>query len=70
VRTVKRLRPLSEAECYARCYAAKTENVRVIRLEPRRPRYDLAVTGEDLRRQFDARLDGRGPDELTEPEAA
>jgi hypothetical protein len=67
---VQRLRPLSEAECYARCYAAKTDTVRVIKLEPRRPRYELPVTGEDLRRQFDDRLDARDPDISVEPEAA
>lgn len=40
----------------------------LVKLEPRRPRYDLAVTGEDLRREFEARIDAR-PDEA-EPEAA
>ena len=37
--------------------------VRIVSLEPRRPRYDLAVTGEELRTQFEARLDAREPDE-------
>ena len=66
----QRLRPLSEAECYARCYAAKTETVRVVRLPPRPSRYALAVSGEDLRVQFDVRLDARDPDAMVEPEAA
>ncbi len=66
----QRLRPLSEAECYARCYAGKSDTVRVVRLEPRRPRYDLPVNGEDLRLQLEARLDAREPDALAEPEAA
>jgi hypothetical protein len=42
--------------------------VTVVKLEPRRPRYELAVTGEDLRRDFEARIDARPED--AEPEAA
>ena len=37
--------------------------VRVVRLEPRQPRYGLSVSGEELRVQFEARLDAREPDE-------
>jgi hypothetical protein len=58
-----RLRPLSEAEAYARCYGGGDENVRTVKAEPRRPRYDLPVSGEDLRRAFEERLDDREPDE-------
>jgi hypothetical protein len=60
-----RMRPLSETECYARCYGSRDEQVRVVRLEPRRPRYALRPSGEDLRRYFEERLDDR-----IEPEAA
>ncbi len=60
---VRRLRALSEAECYVRCYGGWEATVKVVRLEPRRPRYELAVTGEDLRRDFEARIDAR-PEEL------
>jgi hypothetical protein len=60
-----RLRSLSETECYARCYGARDEQVRVVRLEPRRPRYAPRPSGEDLRRHFEERLDQR-----IEPEAA
>jgi hypothetical protein len=66
----QRLRPLSEAECYARCYAAKSDNVRVVRLPPRPQRYELPVSGEELRLQLEARLDARDPESLVEPEAA
>jgi hypothetical protein len=59
------MRPLTEAECYARCYGTRDEMVRVVRLEPRRPRYALVPSGEQLRRFFEERLDKR-----TEPEAA
>lgn len=56
---MRRLRPLSEAECYARCYRGWDPTVTIVKLEPRRPRYELAVTGEDLRRSFEARIDAR-----------
>ena len=66
----QRLRPLSEAECYARCYAAKTDTVRVVRLAPRRQRYEPTVSGEYVRQHFEALLESREPHELAEPEAA
>ena len=60
---MRRLRPLTEAECYARCYGGKTdESVRLVRLEPRRPRFEPKVSGESLRRVFEARLDARAPE--------
>jgi hypothetical protein len=56
-----RLRALSEAECYARCYGALgDERVSVVRLPPRRSRRATA-TGERLRASFAARLEARGP---------
>ena len=61
-----RLRSLNEAECYARCHGeGDGDNVRVVKLEPRRPRFDLEISGEDLRRAFEVRLDKREP--LVEP---
>jgi hypothetical protein len=60
-----RMRSLTEAECYARCYGSRDDMVKVLRLEPRRPRYELKPSGEELRRFFEDRLDDR-----TEPEAA
>ncbi len=68
VRFLRRLRTLTEAECYVRCYGAWDPTVTIVKLEPRRPRYELSVTGEDLRREFELRIDAR-PDEV-EPEAA
>lgn len=56
-----RLRSLNEAECYARCHGEGDDTVRVVKLEPRRPRFDLDVSGEDLRRAFEVRLDKREP---------
>ena len=62
-----RLRPLSEAEAYARCYGGGDENVRTVKLEPKRPRYELPVSGEDLRRAFERRLDHREPEDVPAP---
>jgi hypothetical protein len=62
---MRRLRMLTEAECYARCYGFRDERVRVIGLEPRRPRFDVRPSGEQLRKFFEDALDQR-----TEPEAA
>ena len=56
---MRRLRPLTEAECYARCYGGGGDEVRVLRIEPRRPRTLLRVSGEELRRRFEERLDAR-----------
>jgi hypothetical protein len=56
---VRRLRPLSEEECYLRCYGVDEATVRIVRLEPRRPRALGRLTGEELRRLFEVRLDAR-----------
>jgi hypothetical protein len=55
------MRVLSEAEAYARCYASPSDDVRVVKI-PRRPRYQLDVSGEDLRAAFADRLDKREPE--------
>jgi hypothetical protein len=55
----QRLRPLTEAEAYARCHGIRDSEVRIVKLEPRRPRYQLPVSGEDLRRSFEEKLDHR-----------
>ena len=58
---MRRLRRLSEAECYARCYGATDDTVRVIRLD--RPRDVVRrLSGEQIRRLFEDRLDGREPE--------
>jgi len=56
-----RLAPLSEAEAYARCHGERTPDVKVVRMEPRRPRLVTTVSGEDLRQRFEERLDAREP---------
>jgi hypothetical protein len=67
---MRRLRPLTEAECYARCYGGWEATVRIVRLEPRRPRHEVLLDGEAMRRRFVELLDARDPAALAEPEAA
>jgi hypothetical protein len=62
-----RLRPLNEAEAYARCYGEGDDNVRTVKLEPRRRRIFRGVSGEDLRRAFESRLNRREPDPPSAP---
>jgi hypothetical protein len=57
-----RLRTLSEAECYARCYGGHgDERVSVVRLPVRRPGR-ARERGEELRELFEERLERRGPE--------
>ncbi len=57
-----RLRTLSEAECYARCYGARSdEAVRIVKATPRRADV-AAVSGELLRLLFEEKLDTREPE--------
>ena len=58
-----RLRPLDEAAAYARCHGDRDENVRIVKLPPRRVRYETVLSsGESIRRDFEARLDTREPE--------
>ncbi len=57
---MRRLRTLSEAECYLRCYGGADESVKVFRVE-RPEREEGRLTGERLRRLFEHRLDLREP---------
>jgi hypothetical protein len=60
---VRRLRELSEAECYARCYGSGDEAVRIVRIPvERRSKYAGHISGEELRRLFELRLDTRQPE--------
>jgi hypothetical protein len=59
-----RLRPLTEAECYARCYGGHGgERVPFVRVLSRHER-DAGGrgAGERLRRVFEERLDAHGPE--------
>ncbi|MDQ3777952.1 MAG: hypothetical protein M3310_03670 [Actinomycetota bacterium] len=61
-----RLRVLNEAECYARCYGAHEDAVQVIELVPRSARYEARLSGEEIRRLFELRLDAREPVDAAE----
>jgi hypothetical protein len=54
--------PIREADAYARSYGERSgEIVSVVRLEPKQiPRRTGDMTGELLRRAFEAKLDARG----------
>jgi hypothetical protein len=55
-----RARPLHEAEAYARCHGDRGNDVKLVRLPPRRPRYlTILRTGEELRQNFEERLNRR-----------
>jgi hypothetical protein len=57
-----RLRPLSEAECYARCYGgSRDERVSLVRVLPQ-DGGPSALRGEQLRERFEELLDARGPE--------
>ena len=61
------LPPLDEAAAYERCHGSRDNDVRIVKLPPRRPRYEeVLTTGEDLRALFEVRLDARE----REPESA
>jgi len=46
-----------------RCYGGWEPTVTIVKVEPRRSRYETAVSGEGLRREFEERIDAR-PDDL------
>jgi hypothetical protein len=57
------LPPLDEAAAYERCHGGRDNDVRIVQLPPRRPRYEhVLTTGEDLRELFELRLDARDPE--------
>ena len=55
-------RPIGEAQAYARLHGDRGGDVTIVKVEPRRPRYRLRVSGEHLRHSFEARLDARRHD--------
>ena len=59
----ERLRTLSEAECYERCYGWRwsEETVKVLRSQPD-PRLEPSAAGERLRRLLELRIDAREPE--------
>lgn len=59
----ERLRPLDEAAAYARCHGDRTRDVQLVKLPPRRVRFETVLaSGESIRRDFEKRLDTRVDD--------
>jgi hypothetical protein len=56
---MRRLRTLTETECYYRCYGGRDDSVKVVRLPPRER--ESRLSGERLRLMFERRLDLREP---------
>jgi hypothetical protein len=56
---MRRLRTLSEAECYLRCYGGSEESVKVFPVERPELHEEVRLTGERLRLLFEQRLDLR-----------
>ena len=54
-----RLHQIGEAEAYGRFYGESSGDVRVVKVEPRRPRRQLKITGAALRNAFLERLNRR-----------
>lgn len=59
LRAKRTLIPLDEAACYARCHGDRPGEVTIVARIPRRPRYEVLATGEELRQVFEERLDAR-----------
>jgi hypothetical protein len=60
----QRLRELGESEAYHHAYGDPSRDVKIVKLEPRRPRYrQVLKDGERLRQAFLQRLDTREKDE-------
>jgi hypothetical protein len=60
----QRLRELGESEAYHHSYGDPSRDVKIVKLEPRRPRYKQVLKdGERLRQAFLQRLDTREKDQ-------
>jgi hypothetical protein len=56
----RRLRQLGESEAYHNSYGGAPRDVKIVKLPPRRPRYQhVLADGERLRQAFLKRLDKR-----------
>jgi hypothetical protein len=59
----QRLRTIGEAEAYHHAYGERTAEVKPVKLPPRRKRFQLPISGEELRRRFEERLSSREEEE-------
>jgi hypothetical protein len=60
-KTESRLHEIGEAEAYGRSYGDHSGEVKIVKVEPRRSRYQIKVSGEALRTAFLDRLNRREP---------
>jgi hypothetical protein len=67
---MRRLRSLSEAECYTRLYGRDGDPSVTIVEAAAQPLQRAGLSGEELRRLFEERIDTRDPDVPVEEEAA
>jgi hypothetical protein len=60
----EQLIPLSETDCYERCYGwrGSEDAVRVLRAEDSAARVEPSVTAEKIRVAFEAMIDSREPE--------
>jgi hypothetical protein len=59
----KRLRQIGEAEAYDHSYGEEPRDVKIVKQEPRRPRYrEVLADGERMRQAFLERLERRQKD--------
>ena len=59
---LRRLRPLTEAECYVRLYGRDEDTVKIVAIVRRRQGRGPRLSGEALRQLFEKRLDSREPE--------
>jgi hypothetical protein len=60
----RRLHELGESEAYHHSYGGRPRDVKLVKLPPRRPRYQQVLAdGERLRQAFVQRLDKRDKEE-------
>ena len=55
--------PIDESTAYARSYGDRGQEVKPVKLPPRRPRFPVLMSGEELRRRFEERLEKREEEE-------
>jgi hypothetical protein len=58
-----KLRPFDESTAYSRLHGHRAEDVKIVKIEPKRPRFEPKVSGEVLRAAFEQRLDLREPED-------
>jgi hypothetical protein len=66
----QRLRPLTETEAYARCHGEQPGDVRIVKIERKRPRFPTTVSGERVRSMFEQRIDARQTEAEADADAA